>query len=119
MTTRADRSTGTGRGRRARLSRDLVLRAAIALADGGGLDAVTMQAVGRRLGVEAMSLYRHVRNKDDILDGIVDLVFSEIDLPASGTPPRSRVRRRAVSARAALARHPWAVGRLEAAKQPG
>src|SRR3974377_2131616 len=110
MTTRADRSTGTGRGRRARLSRDLVLRAAIALADGGGLDAVTMQAVGRRLGVEAMSLYRHVRNKDDILDGIVDLVFSEIDLPASGTPWRSAMRRRAGSARAPLPRPPRAGG---------
>ena len=59
-----------------------MLRAALELADEGGIGALTMQAIGRRLGVEAMSLYRHVRNKDDILDGIVDLVFAEIELPA-------------------------------------
>jgi AcrR family transcriptional regulator len=62
--------------KRSPLSRDRVLRAALELADGGGIGALTMQAIGRRLGVEAMSLYRHVRNKDDILDGIVDLVFA-------------------------------------------
>ena len=68
--------------KRAPLTRDRVLRAALELADEGGTAALTMQRIGRRLGVEAMSLYRHVRNKDDILDGIVDLVFAEIELPA-------------------------------------
>ena len=64
--------------KRAPLTRDRVLRAALELADEGGTTALTMQRIGRRLGVEAMSLYRHVHNKDDILDGIVDLVFAEI-----------------------------------------
>ena len=106
-------------GRRARLSRELVLRAALELADEGGLEALTMQRIGQRLGVEAMSLYRHVRNKEDILDGIVDLVFGEIDLPGDDVDWLPALRLRAISAREALARHPWAVGRMESRVQPG
>ncbi len=106
-------------GRRARLSRELVLRAALEIADEGGLEALTMQRIGQRLGVEAMSLYRHVRNKEDILDGIVDLVFGEIELPADGVEWLRALRMRAVSTREALGRHPWAVGRMESRLQPG
>ena len=63
------------------LSRERVLRAAVALADAGGIEALTMRRLGEELGVEAMSLYRHVANKDDLLDGMVDVVFGEIELP--------------------------------------
>src|SRR5262245_50269191 len=88
-------------GRPARLSRDQVLRAALAIADEGGLGALTMQSLGRRLGVVAMSLYRHVRNKDDVLGGLVDLVFDEIEIP-SAPDWRTAMRDRAISARRAL-----------------
>ena len=106
-------------GRRARLSRDRVLRTALELADDGGLEALTMHGIARRLGAEAMSLYRHVRNKDDILDGIVDLVFAEIELPANGTHWKAAMRRRAISVREVLSRHPWAIGLLESRTVPG
>jgi AcrR family transcriptional regulator len=104
-------------GRRTRkrspLSRDRVLRAALELADEGGIGALTMQQIGRRLGVEAMSLYRHVRNKDDILDGLVDLVFAEIELPTDRSSWRAVLRARSISARVALRRHPWAITLME------
>jgi AcrR family transcriptional regulator len=110
-------------GRRTRkrspLSRDRVLRAALELADEGGIGALTMQQIGRRLGVEAMSLYRHVRNKDDILDGIVDLVFAEIELPTDRSSWRAVLRARSISARAALRRHPWAITLMESRMTPG
>jgi AcrR family transcriptional regulator len=101
------------------LSRERILRAALAIADEGGETALTMQAIGRSLGVEAMSLYRHVRNKDDLLDGLVDLVFEEIELPADRSDWRTAIRARAVSARAALRRHPWAIRLLESRTSPG
>ena len=94
--------TRRAKGKRSPLSRDRVLRAALELADEGGIGALTMQQIGRRLGVEAMSLYRHVRNKDDILDGIVDLVFAEIELPADRSNWRTALQARSISARAAL-----------------
>jgi AcrR family transcriptional regulator len=78
------------------------------LADESGLEALTMRELGKRLGVEAMSLYNHVANKDDILDGILDLVVSEIDLPSGDVDWRVAMRRRAASARAVFGRHPWA-----------
>jgi AcrR family transcriptional regulator len=106
-------------GTREPLSRERVLRAALEQADGGGTGALTMQQVGRRLGVEAMSLYRHVRNKDDILDGIVDLVFAEIELPADRSDWRTVLRARSISARAALRRHPWAITLMESRMAPG
>ena len=90
------------------LSRERVLQAALDLADESGLDALTMRELGKRLGVEAMSLYNHVANKDDILDGILDLVVSEIDLPSGDVDWRVAMRRRAASAREAFGRHPWA-----------
>jgi AcrR family transcriptional regulator len=94
--------------RRAPLSRERVLRAAVALADQSGLEALTMRRLGQQLGVEAMSLYRHVANKDDILDGIVDLVLGDIDVPPTGTDWKSAMRRRAISAHEVLLAHPWA-----------
>ena len=92
---------------RPRLNRDRVLRAAIALADEHGIDALSMRRLGQELGVEAMSLYNHVANKDDLLDGITDLVLGEIELPAD-PDWKAALRRSAVSAHEAFRRHPWA-----------
>jgi AcrR family transcriptional regulator len=104
---------GEKAGQRLPLTRERVLHAAIALADEAGLESLTMRRLGRRLGVEAMSLYKHVSGKDEILDGIVDFVIGEIDLPPAEANWRAAMRGRAVSARAVLASHPWAVGMLE------
>jgi AcrR family transcriptional regulator len=101
------------------LSRDQVLRAAVALADRGGLGALSMRKLGQELGVEAMSLYNHVANKGDLLDGMIDIVFSEIGLPADDGAWRSAMRQRAISAREALARHRWAIGLMESRRSPG
>jgi AcrR family transcriptional regulator len=106
-------------GRPARLSREGVLHAALAVADEGGLEALTMQRVGEAVGAEAMSLYRHVRNKEDLLDGVVDLVFAEIELPPTDTDWKTAMRGRAVSARDVLRRHAWAVGLMESRAAPG
>jgi len=104
---------------RAPLSRERVLRGAVAVADAAGIGALTMRSLARELGVKPMSLYYHVASKDEILDGIVDLVFSEIELPAAGDDWRAQMRRRANSARRALRRHPWAIGLLESRANPG
>jgi AcrR family transcriptional regulator len=96
-----------------------VLRAALALADKSGLDSLSMRNLGLKLGVEAMSLYNHVANKDDILDGIVDLVFSEIALPAKGAAWKPAMRKRAISAHEALLRHPWAPSLMQSRTKPG
>jgi AcrR family transcriptional regulator len=101
------------------LSKQRVLRAAVALADQGGVRSLSMRKLAQRLGVEAMSLYHHVANKDDILDGIVDVVFSEIDLPSSEVEWGAAMRQRAISAREALLRHPWATGLMESRSTPG
>ena len=93
---------------RAPLTRERVLRAALELADESGIEALSMRKLGQRLGVEAMSLYRHVANKDDVLDGIVDLVAAEFEPPPPGTYWKAAMRQRAVSANRALMRHPWA-----------
>lgn len=115
----AELSTERRAGRRPRVSREQVLDAALELADEGGLTAVTMASVGARLGVEAMSLYRHIGNKEEMLDGLVDRVFMEIEVPADARDWRDALRRRAVSAHAALRRHPWAIGLMESRSQPG
>jgi AcrR family transcriptional regulator len=78
-----------------------------------------MRKLAQELGVEAMSLYHHVANKDDILDGIVDVVFSEIDLPSGEAGWKVAMRKRAISARDALRRHPWATGLMESRSTPG
>ena len=96
-----------------------MLRAAIAFADEKGIESLSMRKLGQQLGVEAMSLYKHVANKDDMLDGMVDVVFSEIDLPSSGVHWKQAMRQRAFSAREALACHPWAIGLTESRMKPG
>ena len=90
------------------LSKERVLRRAIALADRGGIDALSMRKLAEELGVEAMSLYHYVANKDDLLDGITDIVASEIEAPSARGDWKSAVRRSAISFHDALARHPWA-----------
>ena len=92
---------------RSPLSSERVLREAVAYADENGIDSLSMRRLGERLGVEAMSLYNHVANKDAILDGMVEMVVAEIDLPAAGAPWKAAMRDRAISAHAALVRHPW------------
>jgi AcrR family transcriptional regulator len=102
--------TRTGAGRdepRLPLNRDRVLAAAVEIADERGIAAITMREVASRLGVEAMSLYNHVANKDDILDGMVDLVIEQIDLPSDFKNWREAMRCRAVSAHQVFGRHPW------------
>lgn len=112
------RSPGTP-APRAPLTRDRVLRAAMGIADGNGVGAVTMRAVATRLQVEAMSLYNHVKNKDAILDGMVDLVVEEIDLPTDTDDWREAMRLRAVSAHRAFTRHPWAPALMDSRRSSG
>jgi AcrR family transcriptional regulator len=101
------------------LSRERVLHAAVAFADERGIGSLSMRKLGEALGVEAMSLYNYVANKDELLDGMVDLVFSEIDLPSGGPDWTTAMRQRAVSARQALSRHSWAIGLMESRRSPG
>jgi AcrR family transcriptional regulator len=103
----------TTQPKRAPLHRERVLRAAIALADERGAEQLTMRKLAKELGVEAMSLYNHVANKTDLLDGMVDLVFSEIEAPVADGDWKAELRKRAVSTRAALSRHRWAIGEME------
>jgi AcrR family transcriptional regulator len=101
------------------LTRERVFQAAVGLADERGIESLTMRALGEKLGVEAMSLYHYVANKDELLDGMVDVVFSEIELPTTDVDWKTAMRRRAISTREALARHRWAVGLLESSTSPG
>jgi AcrR family transcriptional regulator len=96
-----------------------VLQAAVGFADEQGVAALSMRKLGEVLGVEAMSLYNHVANKSELLDGMVDLVFSEIGLPDIGADWQSAMRERAVSARHVLSRHRWAIGLMESRASPG
>jgi AcrR family transcriptional regulator len=96
-----------------------VLSAAIAFADANGIESLSMRKLGQELGVEAMSLYKHVANKDDMLDGMIDVVFGEIDLPSRAVHWKAAMRHRALSARQALSRHPWAIGLTESRVRPG
>jgi AcrR family transcriptional regulator len=104
---------------RSRLSRDRVLRAAIAHADAGGFEALSMRKLAEELDVAPMALYRHVANKDDLIDGMVDIVFGEVDLPKAGPDWRTAMRQRAISLRDILARHRWAIGLMESRVHPG
>ena len=90
------------------LSRDRILQTALGLVDEGGLDSLSMRKLGQALGFEAMSLYNHVANKDDLIDGILDLVLAEGDPPSSSGSWDAAVRESAISVHAALRRHPWA-----------
>ena len=101
------------------LSREHVLRQAVALADELGIEALSMRKLGEKLGVEAMSLYKYVANKDDLVGAMVDSVFTEIDLMTEERNWRAAMRGRAISVRAALKRHPWAVPLMHSRSEPG
>jgi AcrR family transcriptional regulator len=96
-----------------------VLAAAVAVADAGGVASLTIRSLAQALDTKPMSLYHYVANKAEILDGIVDAVFAEIDLPPADGDWRSQMRTRADSARQVLRRHPWAIGLLESRSSPG
>jgi AcrR family transcriptional regulator len=115
MATRTDPSPAP----RMPLSRERVLRAAVALADRDGVGSLSMRRLAKELGVEAMSLYHHVASKHALLDGMVDLVFGEIDLPTGGSDWKAAMRQRAISARQVLSRHPWAIALMESRRTPG
>ena len=104
---------------RPRLSRERVLEGAVVVADAGGLASLTIRSLAAHLGVKPMSVYHHVANKEEILDGIVDIVFGEIELPTIGGEWHGEMRRRAASAREAMRRHPWAIGLVETRTSPG
>ncbi|MFJ5549416.1 TetR/AcrR family transcriptional regulator C-terminal domain-containing protein [Streptomyces sp. NPDC093225] len=114
-----DRPSGTAR--RAPLSRERVLRAAVAYADGAGIDALSMRGLAQELGVVPMALYKHVANKDELLDGLVDAVLAEIAPPVVDGTWKAAVRERILSARQVLLRHPWAARVItsRAAPTPG
>ncbi len=101
------------------LTRERVLAGAVAVADTGGIAALTIRTLAQELGVKPMSVYHHVANKDEILDGIVDIVFSEIDLPSAEGDWQREMLRRGVSARRVLRRHPWAIPLLQSRTSPG
>lgn len=114
MTTRTIRPA-----RREPLTRERVLQTALRLADQGGLESFSMRKLGQELGVEAMALYYHFANKDEIVDGMVDLVFGEVEVPSTAPDWRTAMRRRAISLRDALLRHRWAIGLMESRRNPG
>jgi AcrR family transcriptional regulator len=103
---------------RAPLSRERILRTAVALADRGGVESASIRKIAQELGVVPMALYKHVSGKDELLDGMVDVVVGEIDPPASDVAWKTAVRRRILSARRALLRHPWASRVIESRTEP-
>ncbi len=102
-----------------KLSRERILETALQIADEEGLDALSMRRLGQALGVQAMSLYKHVADKEAILDGISDLVMLEVEVPARALPWRAALRQSATSMHHALLRHPWASVVLESRRNPG
>src|SRR5918996_1333961 len=104
---------------RARLSKEQIFRAAVDLADREGLESCAMRRIADELGVGVMSLYYYVSSKDELIDGMVEVVFSEIELPSTDVDWKTAMRRRAISTREALARHRWAVGLLQSSTSPG
>lgn len=101
------------------LTRERVVRAAIELADRDGIESLSLRKLGHALGVEAMSLYNHVRNKDDLLDGMVEIIIGEIDLRPSMADWKTALRERVLSARAVLLRHAWAPRVIQSRSRPG
>jgi AcrR family transcriptional regulator len=101
------------------LTRERILQAALAFADANGIESLSMRKLGEAVGVEAMSLYNHVPSKADLLDGLIDLVFSEIEVPMSSDSWQTAMRQRAIAVRAALKRHRWAIGLMESRSSPG
>ena len=101
------------------VTRERALQVACQLADESGIETLTMRRLAEALGIEAMSLYHHVPNKDAILDGMVDMIFEEISLPPTGLDWRSAMRQRAAAVRSVLLRHPWALPIMESRRTPG
>ena len=104
---------------RAPLSRERVLQTAVELAARDGIESLTMRKLADELGAGAMSLYHYVPNKEELLDGMVDIVFGEIELPSTDVDWKTAMRRRAISTREVLNRHRWAVGLMESRATPG
>lgn len=115
MSAREQRQVASDAG----LSKQRVVVEAVRLADREGVDGLSMRRLARALGAGAMSLYHYVSSKEDLLDAMIDVVFEEIELPPEDTDWQSAMRRRAVSARQVLARHPWAIGLMESRTSPG
>jgi AcrR family transcriptional regulator len=113
------KQTGSRRRARLRLSREILLSAAVGLADASGIESLSMRRLAQEFGVVPMALYKHVANKEDMLDGMVDVVFSEIDLPSREADWKTALRQRALSTRQVLMRHRWAIGLLESRLRPG
>jgi AcrR family transcriptional regulator len=109
----------TSAERRTRLTRDRVVAAAIALADRDGVESISMRRLAQELGVEAMSLYTHVRNKDDLLDGMIDAVIGQIPVDAAGAGWKAALREMVLAARGVVLRHPWAPRTMETRTAPG
>ena len=109
------------KSRREPLDRAQIVAGAVAFADAHGIDGLSMRKLGESLGVEAMSLYNHISNKSDLLAGMIDVVFAEIDLPDSGGSAlwTDELRTRSNSLREALARHPWAISLMDSSPTPG
>lgn len=101
------------------LTRDRIVNTAVAVADRGGFDGLSMRALAQEMGSAPMSLYRHVANKEDLLDAMVDVVFSEMYVPATKRGWKRELRTRGISARGVLREHPWAVGLIESRVHPG
>ena len=101
------------------VTRERAVRAAMVLADAGGIESLSMRKLARELGVEAMSLYYHVKSKDDVLDGMVDGVFGEIPLPSLGAEWKSAMRDHSEAVRSVLTRHPWAISLIDTRTSPG
>lgn len=112
-------SAPAARAPRGGLNRERVLEGAMAVADAGGIAALTIRSLAERLGVKPMAVYGHVANKDEIIDGIVDLVFGQIEVPRKDGDWREEMRGRAVSARAVLRQHPWAIPLMQSRTSPG
>jgi AcrR family transcriptional regulator len=108
-----------GAHRRAQLTRERVVAAGIELADRDGIESISMRRLAQELGVEAMSLYTHVRNKDDLLDGMVDAVIGEIPTGADGADWKTSLRRMVLAARAIVLTHPWVPGPIQSRTTPG
>jgi AcrR family transcriptional regulator len=115
----AKTDAGAAPGDRAPLSRERALAAAVAIADTEGIESLSMRRLARELGVEAMSLYHHLAGKEELLDGMIDRVFGEIQLPFQDRPWKDAMRERALSVRATLTRHPWAISLMVSRKAPG
>jgi AcrR family transcriptional regulator len=109
----------TGPERRTQLTRERVLAAAIELADRDGIESISMRRLAQELGIEAMSLYTHVRNKNDLLDGIADAVIGQIPTSTDGVGWQASLRQLVFAARSVVLRHPWAPRAVQAQAAPG